>query len=70
VAIDPRVSAGHDDTYNAQYTHSEATWTSVARFGWNRTNILRATALTAVDSERGVFVTKRQIVRGIFTFDV
>lgn len=42
VAIDPRDTTGHDDTYNAQYTHSAPSWTSVARMAWNRMNILRA----------------------------
>jgi len=42
VAIDPRATYGHDDTYNGQYTHSATGWTSVARFGYNRTNILRS----------------------------
>ena len=41
IAIDPQVTTGHDDTYNAQYTHSTPSWTFVTRAGYNRTNILR-----------------------------
>src|SRR5262249_22459593 len=42
LAIDPLATYGHDDTYNGQYIHSGLSWTSVTRFGYNRTNVLRS----------------------------
>lgn len=42
IAINPRVSTGHGDVWNGQYTHSEATWTSVTRYGLNRLFLDRA----------------------------
>lgn len=36
IPINARVATGHEDAYNAQYTHSGANWTSNARFGYNR----------------------------------
>jgi carboxypeptidase family protein len=44
IPINPRISTGHNDTYNAQFTHSEATWTFVTRFGFNRIYIDRLDA--------------------------
>lgn len=41
IRVNPRVSAGHSDVYNGQFTHSEATWTSVTRYGFNRLNLVR-----------------------------
>jgi hypothetical protein len=42
--IDPRVTTGHNDTVNAQFTHSAPTWTFVTRFGYNRIYIDRLDA--------------------------
>jgi hypothetical protein len=41
ISINDRVAKGHEDSYNAQYTHSGASWTSNARFGYNRVMIDR-----------------------------
>jgi hypothetical protein len=44
IEINPRITTGHNDTYNAQFTHSESTWTFVTRFGFNRIYIDRLDA--------------------------
>ncbi len=44
IQINPRVTFGHNDSYNAQYVHSSPTWTSVARFGYNRVWLYRLDA--------------------------
>jgi hypothetical protein len=36
IAINPRVTTGHSDAYNANWVHSGGQWTSNARFGYNR----------------------------------
>ncbi len=36
IAIDGRDYAGHNDGYNAQFTHSSGNWTAATRFGYNR----------------------------------
>jgi hypothetical protein len=36
IAINPRVTTGHSDAYNASWIHSGIHWTSNARFGYNR----------------------------------
>jgi hypothetical protein len=41
ISIDPRITSGHDEVYNAQFTHSEASWTSATRFGYNKTYVDR-----------------------------
>ncbi len=42
--VDPRISTGHNDSVNAQFTHSEPDWTYVTRFGYNRIYIDRLDA--------------------------
>ena len=44
ISIDPRITSGHDEAYTAQYTHSEASWTFVTRFGYNQVYIDRLDA--------------------------
>jgi hypothetical protein len=41
VEVNPQATTGHNDTFNAQYTRSEPSWTSQTRFGYNRMNVLR-----------------------------
>jgi hypothetical protein len=42
--VDPRISTGHNDAVNAQFTHSAPSWTFVTRFGYNRIYIDRLDA--------------------------
>lgn len=41
ISINPRVAKGHEDEYNAQFTHSGTNWTASSRFGHNRATIDR-----------------------------
>ena len=36
ISVNPRVTTGHGDVYNAQYTHSGTSWTATTRIGYNR----------------------------------
>jgi hypothetical protein len=42
ISINPRISTGHGDVYNGQFTHSSANWTAVTRYGYNRLYLSRA----------------------------
>ncbi|MPY90420.1 MAG: hypothetical protein GEU99_21175 [Luteitalea sp.] len=52
LAINPRLTSGRNDSYNAQFMHSGRTWTSTSRFGYNRTDLLRRDAGMDVDLPR------------------
>ena len=41
VSIDPRVTSGTDNMYNASYTHTGGSWTSSTRFGYNHLDLFR-----------------------------
>lgn len=41
IEVNPRYTFGHNAAYNAQYTHSAATWSASTRFGYNRTYLNR-----------------------------
>lgn len=36
ISVNPRVTSGHSDMYNGQFTHSASSWTATTRFGYNR----------------------------------
>lgn len=36
VFIDPRVTTGHSDSYNIQFTHAASSWTATTRLAYNR----------------------------------
>ncbi|MEO8027246.1 MAG: hypothetical protein ABI823_12270 [Bryobacteraceae bacterium] len=44
ITLNPRITSGHSDVYNGQYTHSAARWTAVSRFGSNRLYLNRLDA--------------------------
>ncbi|MEO6983416.1 MAG: TonB-dependent receptor [Edaphobacter sp.] len=41
IAINPRSTTGHNDVYNAEYTHSGSSYTAATRFGYNRLRLNR-----------------------------
>src|SRR5262249_28350985 len=55
ISINPRVTSGHDEAYTAQFTHSEASWSFVTRFGYNQVYIDRLDVGYAADLEQVVF---------------
>jgi len=56
VAIDPRVTTGHSDEFNASFIHTGgANWTSSTRFGYNRLRLSRADQGLATDLEQVKF---------------
>ena len=44
IDVNPRITAGHGDVYNWQFTHTSASWTSNTRFGYNRLYLNRLDA--------------------------
>jgi hypothetical protein len=42
IAVNPRITTGHGDVYNGQFTHSGVSWTAVTRYGLNRLYLDRA----------------------------
>lgn len=56
VAINPRVTTGHSDEYNASFIHTGASnWSSSTRFGYNRLRLARADLGLATDLEQVKF---------------
>ena len=56
IAIDPRVTTGHSDEYNASLIHTGAgNWSSSTRFGYNRLRLARADLGLATDLEQVKF---------------
>ncbi len=41
VAVNPRVTTGHTDVFNGQFTHTETSWTSSTRVAYNRSYLQR-----------------------------
>ena len=48
IEVNPRITDGHSDLYNAQFTHGATSWTAVTRFGYNRLYLNRLDAGLAV----------------------
>jgi hypothetical protein len=44
IPSDPRITSGHNEAYTTQFTHSEAAWTFVTRFGYNQVYVDRLDA--------------------------
>jgi hypothetical protein len=44
IEVNPRITAGHGDVYNWQFTHTSSNWTSNTRFGYNRLYLNRLDA--------------------------
>ena len=44
IEVNPRITSGHGDVYNWQFTHSGGSWTSMTRFGYNRLYLNRLDA--------------------------
>ena len=44
IEVNPRITSGHGDVYNWQFTHTGGSWTSVTRFGYNRLYLNRLDA--------------------------
>jgi hypothetical protein len=44
IEVNPRITTGHGDVYNAQFTHTGGSWTSSTRFGLNRLYLNRLDA--------------------------
>lgn len=55
VQTNPRDTTGHTDAFNAAYTHSAQTWTSLSRFGYNRIRLNRLDEGFASDLEEIIF---------------
>ncbi len=56
IAIDPRVTTGHSDEFNASLIHTGAgNWSSSTRFGYNRLRLARADLGLATDLEQVKF---------------
>ena len=51
IVINPRITTGHSDAYNASWIHSGVHWTSNARFGYNRLRSSRNDVGLAQDFE-------------------
>jgi hypothetical protein len=44
IAVNSRITDGHSDLYNWQFTHGATSWTAVTRFGYNRLYLNRLDA--------------------------
>ena len=75
VSVDPRVTTGHTDVYNAQFTHTTTSWNAATRIAYNRSYLQRLDVGYGIkldqvqfgfDSSGAENYTKRG---GIYTFE-